>query len=104
MLEKWGAEVLFAEDGEVAVEVFQQQSSGIDAVLMDCEMPQMDGYSATRVIRASGDPGAHVPIIAVTAHALPEYRDQAFAAGMTDYVTKPLQQGVLLDALKTAMA
>ena len=69
-------------------------------------MPEMDGYSATRHIRIlerSGRRGA-TPIIALTAHAMPEFRRRAEEAGMTDYVTKPIQKSTLLKAMLNARA
>jgi CheY-like chemotaxis protein len=77
----------------------------VDAVLMDCQMPEMDGYAAARAIRArgSGSVNALVPIIAMTANALAGDRDLCLAAGMTDYLTKPIEIQRLRDALVRAM-
>ncbi|MBN8488056.1 MAG: response regulator [Burkholderiales bacterium] len=88
MLERMGMAVLLAGDGAQAVAAVQAQA--VDLVLMDCQMPVMDGYEATRQIRASDHPSARVPIIALTAHALAEDRERCEAAGMDDYLPKPV--------------
>ncbi|MEK7705484.1 MAG: ATP-binding protein [Myxococcota bacterium] len=74
------------------------------AVLMDCHMPELDGCEATRIIRQHAGPRRHVPIIGLSAAALADRREQALAAGMNDYVTKPLSLGRLREALVRAMA
>ena len=104
MLNNWGATVHFAENGQEAIEMFGSHGNDIDVVLMDCEMPEMDGYSATRHIRTLERSGRRVstPIIALTAHAMPEFRRRAEEAGMTDYVTKPIQKTTLLKAMLNA--
>jgi signal transduction histidine kinase len=76
------------DNGLEAVTAFSQQH--FDAVLMDCRMPVMDGYEATQRLRLQGH-GGHVPIIAVTASALKEEVERCFAAGMSDYLSKPFQ-------------
>lgn len=86
MLENLGCEVLFAEDGEAAVEL-ALRDSGLELVLMDCMMPVMDGLEATRALRAKG---SELRIVALTANATPEDRDACRAAGMDDFATKPL--------------
>ncbi|MFT3957143.1 MAG: ATP-binding protein [Piscinibacter sp.] len=88
MLERLGMTVTLANDGVQAVAAVQAQD--IDVVLMDCQMPVMDGYEATRRIRSSGHPRAQLPIIALTAHALAEDRLRCDAAGMNDYLPKPV--------------
>jgi signal transduction histidine kinase/CheY-like chemotaxis protein len=91
----------FAENGKIAVDRIIETSSGFDLVLMDCEMPEMDGFEATRQIRQyelSRLRGS-TTIIALTAHALQEHREAVFAAGMNYYISKP----VTLDALYAAM-
>ena len=104
LLNNWGATVHFAENGQEAIEVFGSHAADIDVVLMDCEMPEMDGYSATRHIRTLERSGHHAqtPIIALTAHAMPEFRRRAEEAGMTDYVTKPIHKATLLRAMLNA--
>ena len=99
MLEKLGHHVTVANNGLEAVEQLKNQR--FDLVLMDCEMPEMDGYEATRKIRETEQPQqlAHTPIIAVTAHALKSYRDQALESGMDDLVTKPLKLEILQQSI-----
>ncbi len=98
MLERWGVEVVQAEDGRQAVAAVQQaQGEGrpFDAVLMDVQMPVMSGHEATRVLRQMQEdgrlPGAGpLPIIALTAAALVSEREEALGAGMNDFLTKPI--------------
>ncbi|TBR24825.1 PAS domain-containing sensor histidine kinase [bacterium] len=85
-------------DGKAAVEAVR--SGRYDLVLMDCQMPVMDGYQATGAIRALGGPAAELPIVAVTAHALPGDREEALAAGMDDYLSKPVRLQDLAVALE----
>ena len=92
LLEQLGAEVLPAVNGADAVEVFSQSSSfGIDVILMDMQMPVMDGCQAARAIRALDRPDAQtVPILAVTANAYAEDMDKIARAGMNGHVSKPI--------------
>jgi CheY-like chemotaxis protein len=95
MLKKLGIEVDFAADGLEAVRMFEAAS--YDLIFMDCHMPQMDGYTASREIRRQELPGSHVPIVAMTAEAMSGARELCLAAGMDDYVAKPVQRGQLGD-------
>ncbi|MBP5464014.1 MAG: response regulator, partial [Treponema sp.] len=87
-----GMEVEMAEDGSIAVEMLKKNGcSHYDFVLMDIQMPIMDGYEATRRIRAlKRDDAKTIPIIAMTADAFEDARQRAYDAGVDDYLTKPL--------------
>ena len=98
MLESLGMTVTLANDGAQAVAAVAAHD--VDLVLMDCQMPVMDGYEATRRIRSSGHPRAGVPIVALTAHALAEDRQRCEAAGMNDYLPKPVTSEALADMLR----
>ncbi|MCR9200455.1 MAG: response regulator [Planctomycetaceae bacterium] len=82
-----GCEVVMAVDGRQALELMSQQAFSI--VLMDCQMPVMDGYEATQSIRQLAGPARSVPVIALTAHAMAGDRDKCLEAGMNDYLAKP---------------
>jgi PAS domain S-box-containing protein len=99
LLEKRGCSVTVAGNGAAAVETFEKQV--FDVVLMDVQMPGMDGLEATRAIREmEKSAGTHVPIIAMTAHALKGDRDRCISAGMDDYVTKPIRTSELFAAIE----
>jgi CheY-like chemotaxis protein/HPt (histidine-containing phosphotransfer) domain-containing protein len=97
MLAKLGQQVDVAQHGREAVE--RARASRYDLVFMDCQMPEMDGFAATRAIRAEERPGEHVPIVAMTAYAMSGDRDRCLAAGMDDYVAKPMTFTQLAEAL-----
>ena len=91
-------------DGTEAVEKVTHAEPGyFDAVLMDVQMPTMNGYEATRAIRASGTPNANIPIIAMTANALEEDKKAALAAGMDGHVAKPIDVEKLMGVLGTIL-
>ncbi|WP_338844448.1 response regulator [Massilia sp. W12] len=98
LLRKMGFEVSLAQHGEQALQLWRE--GGIDLILMDCEMPVMDGFAATAAIRSQEAPGARIPIVAMTANALAGDRERCLAAGMDDYVSKPIQPEALLQAVK----
>jgi signal transduction histidine kinase/DNA-binding NarL/FixJ family response regulator len=96
LLEKMGHRVDCVENGRLAVEALRARA--YDAVLMDIQMPEMDGFEALEAIR-SGSPHADVPVIAMTAHAMRGDRERCLAAGMDDYVSKPVGREALAIAL-----
>ena len=90
MLEKLGCEVVTVNNGQEAVDRIQAERD-FALVLMDCQMPVLDGYEATRAIRRDEGSGRHLPIIAVTANAMRGDKERCLVAGMDDYVTKPIR-------------
>lgn len=97
ILSRAGHTITFASNGREAVEAAMQ--TRFDLILMDIQMPEMSGISATRAIRALPSLQAQTPIIALTANALWEQRDEYLAAGMDDYVSKPFTEESLLGAI-----
>lgn len=93
MLAKLGCQVQVAAHGAEALEILERED--FDMVLMDCNMPVMDGYEASRRIRQSGR-WPDLPIVALTANAMPEERERCRAAGMNDYLAKPFRREELL--------
>jgi CheY-like chemotaxis protein/HPt (histidine-containing phosphotransfer) domain-containing protein len=103
LLQRLGAEVMIANNG---IEVLEALRAGdFDAVLMDCQMPEMDGYEATRQLRSSAAAvrNPKIPVIALTAHALATDRARCLAAGMDDYLTKPINPAHLQRALSRSL-
>jgi two-component system, sensor histidine kinase and response regulator len=90
ILEKLGYRVDVAADGQATFEAWQ--SGRYHAILMDCQMPILDGYETTRKIREQEGDGRHVPIIALTAHAMKGADNECRAAGMDDYLSKPIDK------------
>jgi two-component system sensor histidine kinase/response regulator len=103
LLQRLGAHVEVAPNGMVALQALRD--AHFDAVLMDCQMPLLDGYEATRQLRAadSGVRNSKIPVIALTAHALATDRAKCLAAGMDDYLTKPINPTHLHNALARAL-
>lgn len=100
MLARLGLQVELADNGVAALQALDREP--FDLVLMDCQMPEMDGYQATKAIRVRERvrPGVHLPIVALTAHALSGDREKCLAAGMDDYLGKPFQIGELEAVLR----
>ena len=97
LLERAGWSVVVAVNGAEGVERWKHDS--FDLVLMDCQMPVMDGYEATRLIREAEDGSQHTPIVAMTATAMAGDRERCLSAGMDDFVSKPIVVAELLEAL-----
>ena len=98
LLRHEGAEVVFAEDGQQAVQRLDEHgAAAFDAILMDVQMPVLDGYEATRRIRAVHP---ELPVIGLTAHALPEVRRLCLEAGMVEHVVKPIDMAELVAAIR----
>ncbi|MDJ0766954.1 MAG: response regulator, partial [Myxococcota bacterium] len=98
ILEKFGCSVDIADHGKKAIN--QLEAHQYDIVLMDCQMPEMDGYEATRTIRNSQSSFARIPVVAMTANAMRGDREKCLRAGMSDYLTKPVRAEVLKQALE----
>lgn len=88
LLEHRGYEVRVATDGEMAIRLARE--SGVGVILMDMSIPKIDGWEATRILKADSRT-AHIPIIALTAHALAEHRERARGAGCDGYLAKPIE-------------
>jgi signal transduction histidine kinase/DNA-binding response OmpR family regulator len=100
ILEKAGYSVVVATNGREALEVLETQT--FDAVLMDVQMPEMDGFTATATIREREKlSGKHLPIVALTAHAMTGYRERCLAAGMDAYLSKPVRAEEIFAILKS---
>jgi CheY-like chemotaxis protein len=98
LLEKAGYRVEVAANGMEALEAVKKVR--FDLILMDCQMPEMDGYDATREIRRREGSGRRVPIVALTAHAMTGDREKCLEAGMDDYLTKPVNAAELRGAVE----
>lgn len=101
LLEQAGFEVYTAWNGLEAVSAVGE--CAWDLVLMDCQMPEMDGFAATRAIRAAENAGRHVPIVAMTANAMAGDRERCLESGMDGYVSKPVNVDLLYEELKRVL-
>jgi PAS domain S-box-containing protein len=97
MLVRSGVDVEVVDNGVAAVEAWKR--GGFDLILMDCQMPKLDGYAATRSIRALEQAGKRTPIVALTANAIKGDETKCLEAGMDDYLTKPITLGALAACL-----
>jgi CheY-like chemotaxis protein len=96
-LERLGYQVGIARNGREAVAAWE--TGFYDLILMDCQMPVLDGYGATREIRRREIAGCHIPIVALTAHAMKDDDRKCEAAGMDDYLTKPIDRARMEECL-----
>jgi len=98
MLEKLGYRADLADNGRDAVRMIEK--GGYDLVFMDCQMPEMDGYEASAIIRQrEKESGQHLPIIAMTAHTMTGDRDKCMEAGMDDYISKPIRKEQIVQVI-----
>jgi two-component system, sensor histidine kinase and response regulator len=103
MLEKHGHRVVLAGNGREALERLEEESC--DVIVMDVQMPEIDGFEATAAIRKKEEAtGAHIPIVAMTAHAMQGDKQNCLAAGMDGYVSKPINIQELLAVVQSVMA
>ncbi|HTB12074.1 MAG TPA: response regulator [Bryobacteraceae bacterium] len=103
LLEKMGHHVTLAQNGREAVDA--QTAEQFDLILMDVQMPEMNGFEATARIREREKiSGRHIPVVALTAHAIQGDRERCLAAGMDDYLTKPLNPAALAEKLQSVIA
>jgi signal transduction histidine kinase/ActR/RegA family two-component response regulator len=100
LLESTGISIDIAENGKRAVEMFQKSPGSYDLIIMDVQMPEMDGLEATRTIRALGTPqSAAIPIVAMTANVFKEDIENCLSAGMNDHLQKPIDEKALIEKI-----
>jgi|TARA_B110000211_G_scaffold99767_2_gene116171 CheY-like chemotaxis protein len=107
MLKRLDIESQTADHGGKALTILEQAHANgevFDLILMDCQMPVMDGFEATKCIRNSNESYANTPIIAVTANALTSDKESCLAAGMNDYLSKPYQLDDIREILQDWLA
>ena len=106
LLEKRGHTVVVANNGREALAILDEAAlAGFDCVLMDVQMPEMDGFECTAIIREREQmTGRHLPIIAMTAHAMKGDEARCLAAGMDGYLSKPIQPDELFDVVERHLA
>ena len=100
LLGRWGHHAVIAENGREVLKKLQEAK--YDVILMDVQMPEMDGYDATRAIRKAEEKDSkqdHIPIVAMTAHAIKGDKERCLEAGMDDYLSKPISSGKLFDII-----
>ncbi len=98
--EDW--EITLVDDGEQAINAYKKDR--FDLILMDVQMPVLNGYEATRMIREmEAEKGIHTPIIALTAYAMKSDKDQCIEAGMDDYISKPFKRQQFIDVVRNAL-
>jgi len=101
LLEDTQLNVDTAENGLIAVEKFKSNPQKYDLIVMDIQMPEMDGYEATRAIRAMDVPTAKtIPIIAMSANVLKEDVDRSLESGMNDHLAKPIDENSVIEKIK----
>jgi len=100
ILEDEGYEVLKAMEAESGIKLLE--GNGVDLILMDVSLPKMSGLEATAIIKANTKT-SHIPIIALTAHAMEEDRNAAFRAGCDHYLTKPIDEELVLETIKAIL-
>jgi len=105
LLEKRGHQVVVASSGRQAIAALEGSlDDPFDLILMDVQMPEVDGFEATAIIRAKeNQTGGHIPIIAMTAHAMTGDRDRCLAAGMDGYISKPVKVHNLFEVIETVV-
>jgi CheY-like chemotaxis protein len=93
-LQQLGIELMIVDDGQAAIDFLAEEK--VDLILMDCQMPKLDGFETTAQLRTQG---LSTPIVALTAYAREEDEEQCLAAGMNDFLSKPFRQSELKDVL-----
>ena len=102
LLKKVGIVPVFGNNGQEALDLYTADTSKWHLIFMDCEMPVMDGYTATKEMRSFEEQNSlsPKPIVGLSAHAIAEFREKALNNGMSDYLTKPLNRELFYEALE----